>query len=104
MKNDSDCKISKNTSCSKKNFVAGKNLPYVLATFVHISNIPAATDPILANFLSICILMKFNHMAGYSHPQNFFAEGCLFADFAIAVIFYPVIKTYIHIALFSYTF
>ena len=52
MKNDSDCKISKNTSCSKKNFVAGKNLPYVLATFVHISNIPAATDPILANFLS----------------------------------------------------
>jgi len=28
MKNDSDCKINKNTSCSKKKFVAGKNLPY----------------------------------------------------------------------------
>ena len=28
MKNDSDCKNYKNTSCSKKNVVAGKNLPY----------------------------------------------------------------------------
>ena len=33
------------------------------------------------------------HMAGSSQPQHFFAAGCLFADFAIAVIFYPVIKT-----------
>ena len=32
-------------------------------------------------------------MAGSSQPQHFFAAGCLFADFAIAVIFYPVIKT-----------
>ena len=31
-------------------------------------------------------------MAGSSQPQHFFAAGCLFADFAIAVIFYPVIK------------
>ena len=30
-------------------------------------------------------------MAGSSQPQHFFAAGCLFADFAIAVIFYPVI-------------
>ena len=33
-------------------------------------------------------------MAGSSQPQHFFAAGCLFADFAIAVIFYPVIKFY----------
>ena len=33
------------------------------------------------------------HMAGSSQPQHFFAAGRLFADFAIAVIFYPVIKT-----------
>ena len=32
-------------------------------------------------------------MAGSSQPQHFFSAGCLFADFAIAVIFYPVIKT-----------
>ena len=31
-------------------------------------------------------------MAGSSQPQHFFAAGCLFADFAIAVIFFPVIK------------
>ena len=33
------------------------------------------------------------HMAGSSQPQNFFSAGCVFADFAIAVIFYHVIKT-----------
>ena len=37
------------------------------------------------------ILDKFTHkltyMAGSSQPQNFFAAGCVFADFAIAVIF-----------------
>ena len=33
------------------------------------------------------------YMAGSSQTQHFFAAGCLFADFAIAVIFYPVIKT-----------
>ena len=32
-------------------------------------------------------------MAGSSQPQHFFAAGCIFADFAIAVIYYPVIKT-----------
>ena len=32
-------------------------------------------------------------MAGSSQPQYYFATGCLFADFKIAVIFYPVIKT-----------
>ena len=32
-------------------------------------------------------------MAGSSQPQIFFAAGCLFADFAIAEIFYSVIKT-----------
>ena len=37
-----------------------------------------------------------SHMAGSSQPQHFFAAGCLFADFAIAVIFYPV-KTFVHI-------
>ena len=26
------------------------------------------------------------HMTGSSQPQHFFAEGCIFADFAIAVI------------------
>ena len=34
------------------------------------------------------------YMAGSSQPQHFFAAGCGFADFAITVIFYPVIKTY----------
>ena len=33
------------------------------------------------------------HMAGSSQQQNFFAAGCVFADFAIAVIFHPEIKT-----------
>ena len=33
------------------------------------------------------------HMAGSYQPQHFFAAGCAFADFAITVIFYPVIKT-----------
>ena len=33
------------------------------------------------------------YMAGSSEPQHFFAAGCVFADFAIAVIFYPFIKT-----------
>ena len=32
-------------------------------------------------------------MAGSSQPQHFFAAGCVFANFAISVIFYPVIKT-----------
>ena len=36
------------------------------------------------------------HMAGSSQPQHFFAAGCLFADFAIAVIFHPVIKLHEH--------
>ena len=31
-------------------------------------------------------------MAGSSQPQHFFAAECVFADFAIAVIFYPVMK------------
>jgi len=35
----------------------------------------------------------FLHMAGSSQPQNFFAAGCIFADFGIALIFYPVKKT-----------
>ena len=33
------------------------------------------------------------HMAGSSQSQHFFAAGCIFADFSIAVIFYPAIKT-----------
>ena len=33
-----------------------------------------------------------SHMAGSSQPQNFFAAGCLFADFAIAFVFRPVIR------------
>ena len=33
------------------------------------------------------------HMAGSSQPQHVFAAECVFADFASAVIFYPVIKT-----------
>ena len=36
------------------------------------------------------------YMAGSSQPQHFLATGCFFADFAIAVIFYPV-KTFVHI-------
>ena len=32
-------------------------------------------------------------MAGSSQPQHVFAAECVFADFAIAVIFYPLIKT-----------
>ena len=40
-------------------------------------------------------IAKFSrqHMEGSSQPQYFFAELCVFADFAIAVIFYPVIKS-----------
>ena len=38
-------------------------------------------------------LMKYAHMAGSSQPQHFFAAGCIFADFVIALILYPVIKT-----------
>ena len=53
----------------QKNVVAGKNLPYV----VHMN-----------------ILV---HMAGFSQPQHFFAAGCIFAVFGIALIFYPVKKT-----------
>ena len=34
------------------------------------------------------------HMAGSSHPQHFFAAGCIFADFAIAVLFHPVKKIF----------
>ena len=39
-------------------------------------------------------------MAGSSQPHNFFAAECTFADFAIPLIFYPVIKTmkvFVHI-------
>ena len=32
-------------------------------------------------------------MEGSFQPQLFFAAGCVFVDFAIAVTFYPVIKT-----------
>ena len=32
-------------------------------------------------------------MAGSSQPQQIFSAGCDFADFAISVIFYPVLKT-----------
>ena len=32
-------------------------------------------------------------MAGSSQPQPFFAAGCIFAVFGIALIFYPVKKT-----------
>ena len=35
------------------------------------------------------------HVAGSSQPQHFFAAGCVFADFAITLIFYSVIKLYI---------
>ena len=35
----------------------------------------------------------YKHMAGSSQPQHFFAAEWVFADFAIAVIFSPVIKT-----------
>ena len=34
------------------------------------------------------------HMAGSYQPQHLFAAGCHFADFAIAVIFHPGIKTF----------
>ena len=33
------------------------------------------------------------HMAGSSQQQHFFAAGCVFSHLAIAVIFYPVIKS-----------
>ena len=33
------------------------------------------------------------YKAGSSQPQHFFAAGCIFADFALTVIFYSVIKT-----------
>ena len=32
-------------------------------------------------------------MAGSSQPQHFFAAGCIFADFVIALIFYPIKET-----------
>ena len=32
------------------------------------------------------------HITGSSQPKHFFAAGFIFADFTIAVIFYPVIK------------
>ena len=35
----------------------------------------------------------YKHMAGSSQPQLFFAAGCLFADFVIAVKFCLVIKS-----------
>ena len=38
-------------------------------------------------------ILTYLHMAGSSQPQHFFAAGCIFADFAIALISYPVIKT-----------
>ena len=50
----------------------------------------ASKNIIKANFL-------FPHMINMvvsSQPQIFFDAGCLFADFAITVIFYPVIKLY----------
>ena len=34
---------------------------------------------------------RISHMAGSSQPQHFFAAGCVFADFASALIFCPVI-------------
>ena len=40
-----------------------------------------------------CFVRTLEHMACSSQPQHFSAAGCVFADFAIAVIFYPVIKT-----------
>ena len=46
------------------------------------------------------------HMVVSSQPQIFFAAGCLFADFAITVIFYPEIKTffadYLHVHTLRY--
>ena len=39
------------------------------------------------------------HMAGSSQPQHFFAEGCILAEFAIAVILYPVIKSFYYLSL-----
>ena len=33
------------------------------------------------------------YMAGSSQPQHFFPEGCIIADFAIAVIFHPAIRS-----------
>ena len=39
------------------------------------------------------MFFHFPHMADSSQPQHCFAEGCVFTDFAIAVIFNPVIKT-----------
>ena len=44
-------------------------------------------------FKNIHWCSNFIYMLGSSQPQHFFAAGCVFADFAIAVIFYPVIKT-----------
>ena len=43
---------------------------------------------------NIIIHMKIlAHMAGSSQPQHFFAAGCILADFAITLIFYPIIKS-----------
>ena len=53
-------------------------------------------SPVLPNKLFLKKFFKEYkawHMAGSSQPQHFFAAGCLFADFAIAVNFYSVIKT-----------
>ena len=44
-------------------------------------------------YLYLVVSSPYYYMAGSSQPQHFFAAGCLFADFAIDVIFYPVIKT-----------
>ena len=40
-------------------------------------------------------------MAGSSQPQHFFAEGCILAEFAIAVILYPVIKSFYYLSLWA---
>ena len=69
----------------QKNVVAGKNLPYV----VHM-NIFSSYEHLSSYVVHMDILV---HMAGSSQPQHFFAAGCLFADFVIALIYYPIKET-----------
>ena len=72
----------------KKRF---RNPTYIDLTRVNRVNTNWGKSPALYN--GVHVLVLFNHMRRFPEPQHFFAAKWQNWDFAIAIIFYPVIRT-----------
>ena len=73
IKNDRNCKFSKNTSCSKKNIVAGKKLPYV--AWIHVA------------WANVSVTLASDKDGPRNLPgQNRVSNSCDIADIDLALV------------------